>query len=172
MRETKETSLPGLLICDRQAAHPWPDTAATLATTVPACGCLSQQDDERTFAGTALAEMPRGYPRQCREATAAALGNPRTRGFFSRTDRPSWRNPGRPFFLVRLLPSTSLNAAGAARLRDEALFHHRLTGQPRRPGAALMWDRPSAQPSCSSASSCFGSSAPSASRAMISSTIA
>ncbi len=32
----KKTSVPLLLICDRQAAHPWPDGAATLATEAPA----------------------------------------------------------------------------------------------------------------------------------------
>lgn len=36
MPETKKTSLPGMLICDRQAAHPWPETAATLAKEAPA----------------------------------------------------------------------------------------------------------------------------------------
>ena len=36
MPEIRKTSPPGLLICDRQAAHPWPDGAATLATEVPA----------------------------------------------------------------------------------------------------------------------------------------
>ncbi len=36
LKVTYTSLLPGLLICDRQTAHPWPETPATLATAAPA----------------------------------------------------------------------------------------------------------------------------------------